>query len=468
MKPLVRMLRRYVVTAVAGVLLFLVVNLALFLGVVFYYGRQMVQQRQISQIARLVTEKDGTVTLDTDQPLDQLLDGWVWGMVLDDGGHVIWRYRLPAELDRTYTVPEAVSFSRWYLEDFPVMSYRTDWGLLVLGMPPNSISRYNFYIDNQLFSTLIHWTGPVLALELLAVLLACLAAGWRTGRAMGELERGIEALAAGQTVQLAERGVTADLARKLNAASSHLNRQNRIIARRDTARTNWIAGVSHDIRTPLALIMGYAEQMEAKADLPPEDRRRASAIRTQSLRIKALIEDLNLTSKLQYNAQPLRLTRCRAGTLLRRAVSDFCNDNEGREVALEMDRAADQAVLEADEAMLRRAFANLLGNSARHNPQGCAIRVQALLQPQEQPPRLCIIFSDEGTGFPPTVLAVLQGRAEPGSQQPHILGLHLVQQIVAAHGGRTVFAQNQPKGARVTLCLPLAGQGQDTPEPEKG
>lgn len=456
MKPLVRMLRRYVVTAVVGVLLFLVVNLALFLGVVFYYGREMVQQHQISQIARMVTEQDGAVTLDTDQPLSRLLDGWVWGMVLDDHGRVIWRYQLPAELDRTYTIPEAVSFSRWYLEDYPVMSYRTDCGLLVLGMPKNSISRYNFYIDNQLFDTLIHWTGPVLALELLAVLLACLAAGWRTGRAMGNLEQGIEALAAGRTVQLAERGLTADLARKLNAASSHLTRQNRIIARRDTARTNWIAGVSHDIRTPLALIMGYAEQMEAEEGLTPEDRKRAGAIRTQSLRIKALIEDLNLTSKLQYNAQPLRLTRCRAGTLLRRAVSDFCNDNEGREVALEMDRTADQAVLRADEAMLRRAFANLLGNSARHNPQGCTIRVRARMEMQEQPPRLGIVFSDMGRGFPPAVLAVLQGRTEADGEQPHILGLHLVQQIVAAHGGRTVFGQNQPHGAAVTLYLPLA------------
>lgn len=465
MKSLVRLLRRYVVTAVVGVLLFLAVNLALFLGVVYYYGRDVVQQKQISQIARMVTVQDGAVTLETDQPISQLLDGWVWGMVLDDGGRVIWRYQLPEELDRTYTIPEAVAFSRWYLEDYPVMSYRTDYGLLVLGMPRNSISRYNFYIDNQLFDTLLRWTGPVLALELLVVLAACMAAGWRTGRAMGELERGIDALAAGQAVQVAESGVTAELARKLNAASSHLNRQNRIIAQRDTARTNWIAGVSHDIRTPLALIVGYAEQMAADGEIPPAERRRAEAIRTQSLRIKALIEDLNLTSKLQYNAQPLRRTRCKVGPLLRQAVSEFCNSNEGWEVAFDLSREAGQAVLDADGGLLRRAFENLLGNSVRHNPDGCAIRVAASLTTQEEPPRLCIVFSDDGVGYPPAVMAVLRGMTGESGEQPHILGLFLVEQIVSAHGGRTVFAQNLPHGTRVTVYLPLAEPESREPSP---
>lgn len=103
------------------------------------------------------------------------------------------------------------------------------------------------------------------------------------------------------------------------APSEQLRRRNEIIARRDDARTSWIAGVSHDVRTPLALILGWAEQLEQDTALPAAARQKACGIRTQSEKLRALIEDLNLTSKLQYGAQPLRCRpspgrdRCCAG-----------------------------------------------------------------------------------------------------------------------------------------------------------
>ena len=71
------------------------------------------------------------------------------------------------------------------------------------------------------------------------------------------------------------------LPKKLNETSEQLRRRNEIIARRDTARTEWIAGVSHDIRTPLALILGWAEQLQREATLPAAARQKAGGICTQ-------------------------------------------------------------------------------------------------------------------------------------------------------------------------------------------
>ena len=72
-----------------------------------------------------------------------------------------------------------------------------------------------------------------------------------------------------------------ELAQKLNETSEQLRRRNEIIARRDTARTEWIAGVSHDIRTPLALILGWAEQLQRDATPPAAARQKAGGICTQ-------------------------------------------------------------------------------------------------------------------------------------------------------------------------------------------
>lgn len=114
--------------------------------------------------------------------------------------------------------------------------------------------------------------------------------------------------------------MTGELAEKLNQTSERLERQKAVIEARDTARTNWIAGVSHDIRTPLSMIMGYAEQLLAAENMDAEQKKQLGIIRDQGVKIKHLIEDLNLTSKLQYQMQPLRQEEFHPAKLMRQIV----------------------------------------------------------------------------------------------------------------------------------------------------
>lgn len=104
-------------------------------------------------------------------------------------------------------------------------------------------------------------------------------------------------------------------------------------------------------------------------------RQKAGDIRTQSEKLRALIEDLNLTSKLQYGAQPLRRQPVQAGPLLRRLAAEFCESPlaAGCDMAVELPPDADKAVLHADAALLGRAVENLLNNAARHNAPGVHI-----------------------------------------------------------------------------------------------
>ena len=102
------------------------------------------------------------------------------------------------------------------------------------------------------------------------------------------------------------------------------------------------AGVSHDVRTPLALILGWAEQLEQDALLPDSSRQKAAGIRTQCEKLRTLIDDLNLTSKLEYGAQPLRRKDLRAGPLFRQLVAQFCESPlaERCEITLEQEEPA--------------------------------------------------------------------------------------------------------------------------------
>lgn len=71
-----------------------------------------------------------------------------------------------------------------------------------------------------------------------------------------------------------EKGMASELAGKLNRTSSILQKQKEKLEQRDRARTEWIAGVSHDIRTPLALIMGYSDELSREKGLGEEEKRR--------------------------------------------------------------------------------------------------------------------------------------------------------------------------------------------------
>ena len=120
------------------------------------------------------------------------------------------------------------------------------------------------------------------------------------------------------------------------------------------------------------------------------------------------------------------------------------------EVSLQQTAAAEQAKLCVDRALLERLLENLLGNSIRHNSAPVEIEVQTDVAGN----RFCLTVADNGTGYPPAVLAALQGTPQ-NEQTPHILGLHVVEQIAAAHGGRVAFGQNVPNGAKATVWLPL-------------
>ena len=448
MKTVGRMVRRYILAAFAVVLLVFTVNAALLVGIVIHYGSSSLRDGffPVGKFAESFAQTEDGVAPDPSLPWQS---HFAWAMLLGDSGEILWSENLPKELNHPYTVPEVAAFSRWYLKDYPVMVYRNDFGLLVAGKPIGSMTRFDFYMDNDILYALLSTFGPLLLLDLGLVLAICLLLGWRGARPLRELAEGIGLLAEGKEVYLKESGATAELAEKLNQTSHHLQQQNELIARRDMTRANWIAGVSHDIRTPLALIMGYGEQLAQQFPPSSEPRKRADAICTQSKKIKALIEDLNLTFKLQYNAQPLRRTPIQMGAWLRRCTADFCDSlEEAYSVDLLIREPAGQATLEADEELLTRAIDNLLNNSVRHNPSGCDIWVAAEIVDGQ----FVMEVRDNGAGYPEAVLRNLSDTcSDPNA--PHILGLHLVGQIVAAHGGQASFRNDS--GAVAVLHLPI-------------
>ena len=236
-----------------------------------------------------------------------------------------------------------------------------------------------------------------------------------------------------------------------------------IIEQKDAARANWIRGVSHDIRTPLSMILGYADAIAADEGASDDVRADAQGIRAQGLKIKDLVTDLNTASKLDYDMQPLDLERVHLPRLLRSVVVEHVNSglDELHPLELDLDENALDAVVLADERLIGRAVENAIANARLHNERGCRVQVTLAVRGE----RALVRVADDGAGTSAEELAELKARlarartarSAAGSYgEEHGLGLVLVDRIVRAHGGSISIESEPGRGFSVELSLPLA------------
>ena len=429
MKSLMKIYVKYIAIAFGLMVVFIFVQMAL-LGVItlkLYGNENNSVKYSVSQVYDALEAGE--------QEAVSALEGLnaAFAMLLDHSGQPVWTYRLPEHLNHTYSNQEVASFSRWYLDGYPVSVWGGDKGLLVVGYPRDSIWKYSIHKDMKSMQGIMTYFSLSFICTVLGAMLILVVSGYRYYRRMRVMTDAIGQLASGGSVHLPESGAMKEIAEALNRTSDRLAGQRRQLEQRDEARTEWISGVSHDIRTPLSLVMGYADMIENQPAGEAEVRRRAALIRRQSIRIRSLIEDLNLTSKLEYNMQPLRLKTVYPAAILRRVAADLLNAMERPQdypLTIQIEPEFEAFSMDGDEQLLFRAFQNILGNSVRHNELGCGLEILAELENS----RPKITFRDSGSGIPVEVCRYLNegGKPEGGI---HVMGLRIVKQIVEAHGG---------------------------------
>lgn len=465
MKSLMKIIRRYVVSAAVLVLTVAFFNIAM----LYFIGWQSLQKYGESrlyageQLETVVGEfsaadqgtAENTVQYQLSEQGYAYLEacGFLWSMLLDEEGNVVWDWRLPAEIPRSYGLADVAKFSRWYLMDYPVRVWEMDGMLLVSGYGKEHAVKINLMYPMWQIRSLPKYLYIAVGMNVALFLVLALWFAYRFYRSLRPVCAGIDALAEKTPVLLPEKGMTGELANRLNQTSRILERQDRKLRQRDDARTSWIAGVSHDIRTPLALIMGYSEALAENPKLGEEAHCQAEAVRQQSLLIRQLIEDLNLTSKLEYHAQPLRMTEYCPAVLLRETAAEYYNEglDERYEITAEADPRTERIRQQGDIQLLKRALRNVIGNSIRHNPKGCRITLRISEEMG------CVIWQllDSGPGIPERVVDILAGRQADNGKEIHVMGLRIVRQIIAAHGGHADFLKKEAGGYGVEFVLPV-------------
>lgn len=455
MRGLMKIYLKYIGSAIATIFVFLMIVGGLAYHMVLKIHEvsdgQVSEKYSVEKIADTM-EMDAAGRLQNPEKVKKALRevGAAFAMVLQSGGKLTWSYRLPKSLNHSYSVGEVSAFSKWYLDDYPIFTWKVGEQLLVLAYPRGSVWRYNAWQDYKSMEVAMNFPKTLFLSLVILFLLVIGWLGYRYYRKMKVLAEAICDLSSGKEVQLSENGSTGEIAHSINETSDRLQKQMEMLRKRDAARTQWISGVSHDIRTPLSLILGYSNLLEEKQQSREEIQREAGLIRQESLRIRDLIEDLNLTSKLEYHMQPLRVGRTVPVKILRKVMADVMNSiamDQGKyEIRVEISEEFERQQVNLDEKLVERAFRNVVENAIYHNEKGCGITVEAGVFGEF----LKVVVTDTGGGIPEVVCKYIND----GGREPdwHIMGLRIVKQIVEAHGGRVQIRQ---AGHRVEILIPI-------------
>lgn len=462
MKSVPKLIRRFAGILAVSLLLFLVLNVTLLVSWSLAYSSSGGTWSTAQEAADAMSRTEAGYVL-SDSMQKELTERNIWALYIDNTSlEILWHSdNLPEVIPLAYTASDISGLTRGYVNDYPTFTGQGTDGLMVLGYPKQSYWKHMYPSwDLQMIADAPKTVGIVLGANLILLFLIYIGANMGVLRSVRPIAEGIQKLPLEEHVTLKETGVLSELAKNINRTSEILQSQKYQILKKDAARANWIAGVSHDIRTPLSMVMGYAGQLEQSQGISPSDKKKVSVILSQSRRIKNLINDLNLASKLEYNMQPLSMKPENAVAVVRQVAVDFINnDIEGKyPVEWETDENLAVCMVQADRELLKRAVSNLIQNCMNHNEDGCTIYV-SVSRAEEK--KSCVIrVEDDGAGVSPEQLERLERAPHymmcdtNTGEQRHGLGLMIVKQIAASHGGRAEIGRGRYGGFGVSVILP--------------
>lgn len=248
------------------------------------------------------------------------------------------------------------------------------------------------------------------------------------------------------------------LARSMNEMRDEILRLVGEIEERDRRRRDWIAEVSHDLRTPLTALAVLLEQARpVVAHVDGAERERLNEIlrsaREDVARVQDYAQDLLEVARLEAGDE-LRLEPVPAGELLSDVTRELEPVARDRGVRLEADLPHGLPELMADGRRLVRALENLILNSV----QWARSRVRIEVVADER--ALTIAIEDDGPGLPtegPGQVEIADLQRHLGRRDSAGIGLQVADKVIAAHGGTTVGANRSEGGARWTVRLPGMG-----------
>ncbi|HBA83970.1 MAG TPA: PAS domain-containing sensor histidine kinase [Verrucomicrobia bacterium] len=232
------------------------------------------------------------------------------------------------------------------------------------------------------------------------------------------------------------------------------------LKRLETVRQDFVANVSHELKTPITALRGCVETLSDRSRQSPEDDERFMAMMARQVeRLNSIVEDLLSLSRIEHDAQHKRIA-LESGPVfdvLRRAVQSFAKAAEAKHIAVALD-CPDGLAAPINAPLLEQAVGNLIDNAVKYSGEGTHIAVSAALCGND----IEIRVSDEGPGIEKKHLSRIferfyrvdqaRSRALGGTG----LGLAIVKHIVLTHHGAVSVESTPGQGSTFKILIPVS------------
>lgn len=244
-----------------------------------------------------------------------------------------------------------------------------------------------------------------------------------------------------------------DLTRAFNSMVKRVNSTQR-------SQRDFVANVSHELKTPLTSVQGFAQAiLDGTADTPEARKQAAQIIYDEAGRMHRMALDLLDLARFEAGTADLKMSSVDMGPLLRGVIEKFALQAQKAGVNLQVDVPSDLPLLIGDGDRLAQVFTNLVDNALKYTPTKGHVTLSAANVGNEME----LSITDTGEGVPDEALPHLFDRfyqVDPsragGEKHGAGLGLAIVQEITQAHGGRISVRSQAGHGTTFVIHLPLA------------
>lgn len=375
--------------------------------------------------------------------------------IIDEDGNVKKEYSQKEKMLRHYTPIDIVQLYKTggnidgYTMFVGSITYDKQKWTYIIGFPLK-ISKVTFYLDYNKYSNV-----KFIMLGIFLFLISCvLVYGMYMNHALIKIRESIKKLASDDYIQGDEKGVYGEVINSLNILDTKLKVCEEERKKDETLREEWIANISHDLKTPLSPIKGYAEILcDEQYDVCLQDiKKYGKVILRNAQNLENIVENLNFTYKLKNGMVPVKKKNGNIVRLLKEVVIDILNNPKYEERNISFNCSEEILNVNFDDTLLRRAFTNLLINSVIHNSDNTKIEVSI----KKADEKIYIEIKDNGKGMKDDQVKKMFNRYYRGTNSSENiegsgLGMSIAKQIIEAHEGKIDVASIVNIGTKISI-----------------
>jgi signal transduction histidine kinase len=337
------------------------------------------------------------------------------------------------------------------------VAVRVDDGDKVVGVVRFALPLSEVQLQIRVVHRAVLFGGIVAALTALIIAYFASRHITRPIRKMKDIAERISAGDFSSKIRIRSKDELGELAKSLNSMADELQHKIENLKRLDTVRTDFVANVSHELKTPLTLIKGYVETL---ADGRITDNRSVSkfisVISTHTQRLENIVNDLLTLSELELSKKPVDKTGFDLKVLIDDIALGFGHALSKTKQTLKIDAEDGDYTIEADRDKIEQVFVNLIDNAIKYNKEGQAVTVSL----EDGGHEITVVVADRGIGIGPEHIDRVFERfyrvdkARSRRLGGTGLGLGIAKHIVLAHKGQIRIESEPDKGTRVFVTLP--------------